>query len=351
MAQAFKESIGAGEFGRWVAEGVTRAGLEPEVVVASDGGDGLLEALAPEVMRWSDHQVSDPLQRPVTVRAAWLDGKSAVVETRLVCGLSLLAPEERDPLRTTTRGVGELLDQVVRDGAESVIVGLGGSATVDGGVGMARAWGWVPYDESGVPLPEGGGALERVSRISRGSSPRAQVTALCDVRNPLLGHSGAARVFAPQKGASPADVETIERGLEKLISVTEAEGARALAARPGAGAAGGLGFAVSFFARGELVEGAPWVLDRVGLEDRLEGAALVIIGEGAFDRTSLEGKLCGDVIRRAERAGLPVLLLAPRAEGVPRGVAVETGGGWWTPQDLARHAERGVDRALRLLGD
>lgn len=351
MAQPFKETLGSAQVGRAIARGVSRVGLEPEVILASDGGDGLLDAVAPQVERWSSHEARDPLGRPVAVRAAWLDQVTAVVESRLVCGLSLLRPAERDPLRTTTRGVGELIDQVVRAGAESVVVGLGGSATVDGGVGMAREWGWVPRDDSGAPLGEGGGALELLARIDRGSYPDARVVALCDVRNPLLGQAGAARVFAPQKGASPAQVERLERGLEKLVTVTEAQGARALAARWGAGAAGGLGFGIQLFAAGELLAGAVWVLDRVGLDERLRGAAMVVVGEGAFDRTSLEGKLCGEVMRRAEVAGVPALLLTPRADWVPGGVEVETGGGWWTEDDLASHAAAGVGRVLRLLGD
>ncbi|MFQ6045657.1 MAG: glycerate kinase, partial [Gemmatimonadales bacterium] len=127
VAQPFKETLGSAQVGRAIARGVSRVGLEPEVILASDGGDGQVE-------RWSSHEARDPLGGPVAVRAAWLDQVTAVVESRLVCGLSLLRPAERDPLRTTTRGVGELIDQVVRAGAESVVVGLGGSATVDGGV-------------------------------------------------------------------------------------------------------------------------------------------------------------------------------------------------------------------------
>lgn len=346
VAQAFKESLGVDAVATALARGVREAGGEPEVLRASDGGDGLLDALGPLMTRWSTCQAEDPLGRPLTVRAGWLDDATAVMESRLVCGLSLLTVEQRDPLHTSSRGVGTMIAALVRAGASRVIVGLGGSATVDGGLGMARAWGWVPRDAAGAELPEGGGALERLARLAEGWPPGAALVGLCDVRHPLTGPDGAAPVFGPQKGASPVAVEILARGLERLAAATERGD---LATRPGAGAAGGLGFGLLCFGQGELHGGAEWVLTRLGFGEALRRAAAVVVGEGRFDRTSLEGKLSGEVIQRAGQAGVPVVLLAPEADGVPPGVVVEAGGGWWSAEVLAARAREGVARLFRLL--
>ncbi len=349
VAQAFKETLTPVQVAAAVERAVRDAGLEPVVVYGSDGGDGLLEALGARLVRRTVHRVEDPLLRPVALEVGWLDERTAVVESRLACGLSLLAAGERDPLRTSSRGVGTLIKAVADLGAAAVYVGLGGSATVDGGLGLARAWGWTPVDESGAPLPEGGGALPSLARLEPGKRPGPRLTALADVRNPLTGPRGA-RVYAAQKGAPPAGVELLAAGLERLAAVAAAAGRGELADLPGAGAAGGLGFGLAFFGEAEIVSGAGWVLEQAGLGGLLEEAALVVVGEGAFDRTSLEGKLTGEVIARAAAARVPVLLLAPRVSEVPAGVVVESGGGVWSSDDLARRASRGLARVVRLLG-
>ena len=350
VAQAFKGSLPVGEVAAALEAGIDEAGGEPRVVMASDGGDGLLHALAPAVIRWTAHRVSDPLRRPIDgVRVGWLDGTTAVIESRLACGLALLQPSERDPLVTSTRGVGELIAQVVAAGARVVFVGLGGSATVDGGLGMARSWGWVPRDADGRPLPEGGGALPDLARIDPGQVPAALVVGVSDVASPLLGPRGAP-VFAPQKGASEAGVGRLAAGLERLVGVLAEAGPQGLATRAGAGAAGGLGFGILRFAGGRLEPGAAWVLDRVGFDRALEGASLLLVAEAAFDRTSLEGKLAGVVLSRAAEHGILAALVAPLAGQVPGAVLVETGGGWWDGPELTRRTARAVRSALRLLG-
>lgn len=349
VAQAFKESLSVIEVSDALAAAARAAGCEPRAVLASDGGDGLLDALGPRVARWATYEAPDPLLRPVAARVGWLDADTAVLESRLVCGLSLLAAHERAPLRTSTRGVGVLVDRAVGDGARHIYVGLGGSATMDGGVGMARAWGWVPRDAGGRELPEGGGALADLARLVPGRSPAARLTGLVDVAHVLTGPRGA-RVFAAQKGADRAAAERLARGLERLAGVLTAQGLAAPAAVAGAGAAGGLGFGLAAFAGANLVPGAAWVLEAVGFDAALRGAALVVTGEGAFDRTSLGGKLTGEVIRRAGRAGIPVLIVTPHAADVPADVYVETGGGRWGPTDLVQRAAAGIRRTLRLLG-
>lgn len=350
VAQAFKEAFGAAEVAAVYEAAIRAAGGDPHVVVGSDGGDGFLDALAPAIARWTAHEASDPLLRPLRgIRVGWLDATSAVVESRLVCGLGLLGPHERAPLITSTRGVGELILEVVASGARTVFVGLGGSATMDGGLGMARAWGWVPRDAAGLELSEGGGAMAGLAALEPGRRPPAQIVGVSDVSNPLLGARGA-RVFAAQKGASPADTERLAAGLERLAAVTGQHGILGRAGRPGAGAAGGVGFGLLQFAEGRLEPGSSWVLDRVGFDAALDGAALLLVGEGAFDRTSLEGKLPGVALSRAAERGVRTALVAPVADKVPEGVVAETGGEWWDIEELARRVERVVRGALRLLG-
>jgi glycerate kinase len=157
-------------------------------------------------------------------------------------------------------------------------------------------------------------------------------------------------VFAAQKGASPADTERLAAGLQRLAAVTGQDGPLGLAGRPGAGAAGGLGFGLLHFAEGRLEAGSSWVLDRVGFDAALDGAAVLLVGEGAFDRTSLEGKLAGVALSRAAERGVRAALVSPTADHVPDGVVTEVGGGRWTAEELARRVEGAVRRALRLLG-
>lgn len=347
VAQAFKETLPAAQVAAACETAVTAEGGRPVVLLGSDGGDGLLEALGAELRRTTTYRVSGPRGDPVAASVGWLKGGSAVVESRLVCGLSLLPGSQRDPLQATTRGLGELIGLVEADGAASIYVGLGGSATMDGGVGMARAWGWVPRDDAGEPLPEGGGALARLAALEPGRRPGAAIIGLADVRNPLTGPRGA-RVYAAQKGATAEAEERLAAGLERLVAASRHLGSEALAERPGAGAAGGLGFGIMLFGGGELVPGAGWVLDRLGFDDVVDGVAGVVTGEGAFDATSMDGKLTGEVLRRAEAAGVRTALLAPAASSVPAGVIVESGGGRWDAATLARRARAAVGRMLRL---
>ncbi|HKI95048.1 MAG TPA: glycerate kinase [Gemmatimonadales bacterium] len=346
VAQAFKGSLSARTVADAYAEGIRAAGGDPHILLASDGGDGLLDALESQLLAVTDHDVAGPLGDRITAPIGWLDARTAVVESRYACGLSVLGGRPRDPLRATTLGVGQLVVAAAEAGAERVYVGLGGSATMDGGVGMACAWGVVPRDVAGVALPGGGGALERLAALEDGSPPAARVVGLADVSAPLLGPAGARR-YARQKGADVAAEARLARGLERLAAVLGARGT-ALAARPGAGAAGGLGFGLLAFLDAELVPGAAWVLDQVGWADAVSRAALVVTGEGAFDATSSAGKLTGEVLTRAAAAGRPAALVAPTVRDAPQDVVVEQGGGRWDEAALAAHTRAAVARALRL---
>ena len=258
-----------------LADGVRSAGGDAVELPVADGGEGTAESLHAALGgEWREAVVSDPLGRPVSARWLLLPDGGAVVEAAAAIGLPLLAGRERDPLVTSSRGLGELVLAALRDGAGSLLVGLGGSATVDGGAGLCKV-----LRELAVPT-----------------------TVLCDVRTTL---GDAARLFGPQKGASPADVVVLERRLAEMTEIVP------YAALPGSGAAGGLGAA--FAALGaELVPGAPTVLDLVGFQEHLPDADLVVTGEGQVDETTAEGKAPGVVATRCTAAGVRCVVFGGR---------------------------------------
>jgi glycerate kinase len=298
-----------------MAEGWRSAAPDDELVVLplSDGGPGLLEvvAAARAQARLDAVLADDPLGRPVPA-AVLLDGTSAWVESAMACGLHLLGADERDPRRTTTRGVGQLVSAALDAGARRVVVGLGGSATNDGGAGLLAALGMTPVDADGAPLPPGGVALAQVHRLTGTPDPRlagVELVAATDVDAPLLGLHGASAVFGPQKGASRADVLALDAALERWADVLEEALGVQVRDAPGAGAAGGLGAAL--LALGAAREpGLPLVAAAVGLDDAVAGAALVVTGEGRYDATSLRGKVVGGVAAVAAEHAVPCLVLA-----------------------------------------
>ena len=248
-----------------LAAGMRTAGLDVEELPVADGGEGTAEVFAATLGgEWRTASVSDPLGRPVAARYLVLDDGTVVVESAEAVGLRRVAGDERDPLRASSRGLGELLLAAAAGASGPLLVGLGDSATVDGGAGLREVVG------------------ERL--FGR------ELRALCDVRNTLLGERGAARAFGPQKGASAEEVEQLEArlaGMEEL---------RPYAELPGAGAAGGIGAAIAALG-GELVSGAGLVLERIGFRGQAQGADLVVTGEGTIDRSSGEGKAVGEVVR------------------------------------------------------
>lgn len=315
----------------------------------SDGGDGLLDAVLPPGSLREPVTVTGPLGAPVAATLGWIDADTAIFESASACGLALVPRERRDPLRATSRGVGELIREAADRGARTIIVGLGGSATVDGGTGAARGLGWSFRDREGAALAEGGGGLADLGEYDGGWPIDAAVVALVDVTVPLTGDGGAARVFAPQKGATPDQVERLERGLARLAEVMALHGHPELATAPGGGAAGGLGAGLACFARASLVPGAPWMLDRVGFDAALAKADLVLTGEGVFDATSLAGKATGAVITRAGAARRPAVVIAGRAALEHPGVTVAAGdGATLGPAELAALAARATRTALGL---
>jgi len=336
---AFKESLSAGQVARAIAEGVrlTRPDATLRRLPVSDGGPGLLDAEGGEIRV---HDVSGPLGAPVRARSLWLSPREAVVETADACGLHLVPEEDRDSMRADTTGVGELVAACLKQGATRLAMGLGGSATVDGGTGLARVFGYRFLGADDGELPPGGGALSRLARIEPGARPADDVAlmALADGRAPLTGPEGAARRFGPQKGADPGTVEALERGLTVLGERLREDLGRSVADLPGAGASGGLGAGCAAFLGADLVPGSAWVLDRLGFDDALERTDLVITGEGAWDATSALGKVTWEILRRARVRDVPVLLICGQVAGpVPPGATVVGGGGGWLgADDLSR---------------
>lgn len=319
---SFKGSMRAVEACRAVRRGLLAVRPRAAVLVKpmADGGEGTAEAVrGARDGRWIARQTMGPLpEHSVEAGYVWLPGGEALVEMASASGLERLEPHERDPLRTTTFGTGELLAAAAERGARRVWLGIGGSATVDGGVGAALAVGWRILDAEGARVGLGGAALEDVVELHAPISsewrrfPRIDV--LCDVDNPLLGPRGAARVFGPQKGATPEQVRRLEAGLANLAERVEACLGIDVRDLPGAGAAGGLGAGAVAFFGATLVSGVDAVMEAIGLEEALRGADWVITGEGRFDEQSLFGKVVSGVARRAAEAGIPVAVLAGQVE-------------------------------------
>ena len=315
---SFKGSLPADAVARALAGGWRREwpGAKVDEVPVADGGEGTVDALVKATGGcFREAVVTGPLGEPVSARYGILgDGKTAVIEMAAASGLPLVPPKARDPRRTTTRGTGELIRAALDTGCRRLIVGLGGSATNDGGAGMLQALGVRLLDETGRELPPGGAALARLSRIDvSGLDPRVQETEFvvaCDVDNPLVGPRGASRVFGPQKGATPAMVEELDRALARYAEVIRRDVGVDVASAPGAGAAGGLGAALLAFCRAALRPGAGIVLDAVGLERYVKEADLVVTGEGRLDGQSARGKAPVAVARLAKRWSKPVIAVA-----------------------------------------
>src|SRR6267378_2207861 len=347
---AFKGTLGPRQVADALAAGARRALPDADVLQCpiSDGGDGLLDAvLAPTALR-ERVNVTGPLGEPVSGELGWVDPETAIFESATACGIALLTPDQLDPLRATSRGVGELIWEAVERGARTVVVGLGGTATVDGGTGAARGLGWTFRGATGASLPEGGGSLAQLAEFDGGWSLAARVIALADVTTPLVGSRGAAPVFAPQKGAGPEGVKLLSRGLEHLAELMARHGRPELGTLPGGGAAGGLGAGLAFFAKAQLVPGAEWVLGRVGFDAALAKADFVLTGEGAFDRTSLVGKVSGEVVRCAQAAKRRVAVVAGKVEGLIGIHALDGEGRVLDAAGIAELAERATRQAFGL---
>lgn len=312
---SFKESLGAVDAARAIAAGLVSVDRSIEIDLApiADGGEGTVEAVVVatggERVR---RAVDDPLGRPVEAVYGRIDGRTAILEMAAASGLALLVPAERDPLLTSTVGTGQLLADAAAGGATRILLGIGGSATVDGGAGALVGLGYRFLDSRGRVVEPVGGRLVDVAAIEVPASPPlagVEIEILCDVDNPLLGPDGAAPVYGPQKGATPAAVARLEEGLARLAACYADAFGRPVADLPGAGAAGGLGagLAAAFGAR--LVPGFDALAALVDLERRVAGADLIVSGEGRLDRTSAMGKVLSGLGGLAARHRKPLVAL------------------------------------------
>ncbi|MEP7004124.1 MAG: glycerate kinase [Chloroflexota bacterium] len=309
--QSFKGSADAVAVAAAIARGFRRVlpDAQLDLVPLADGGEGTVPALVRATngtIRTS--RVHDPLLREIDAEWGILgDGKTAVVEMAAASGLPLLRETERDPRITSTRGTGELILEAAASGAHRIVIGIGGSATNDGGAGMARALGYRFLDREGRDLPEGGAPLRRLHHLEGQTDPRLirpSIEVACDVTNPLLGPKGASAIYGPQKGATPEMIRELDAALATYADVIEAFVGRSVRDVPGAGAAGGLGAGLLAFLDARLRSGAELVLDATKFASRIAGADLVITGEGRVDAQSAYGKLTQAVTHAARDAGV-----------------------------------------------
>lgn len=313
---SFKGNMSARDACTRVRDAIWSIAPDTDVVMCpmADGGEGTAEALmTARDGQWIEHTVMGPLPtRTVEAGYVWFpDDASALVEMATASGIMLLDRAELDPLITTTYGTGELIKAAVRHGAKRVIVTVGGSATVDGGVGAAMALGWRFKDARGDAIQLGGrhvGAIRKI--IPPDEHIAIPVEVLCDVDNPLLGDAGAAQVFGPQKGATDDMVELLEEGLTSLAAVINDQLHTDIRMVPGGGAAGGLAAGLIAFAQARLVPGIDTVMEASKLDEAMKGADWVLSGEGRFDSQSLRGKVVSGIIRRAREQQVKTGVLA-----------------------------------------
>ncbi len=345
--QEFKGSLAADEATAAIAAGIRKVHRDwtLDILPLSDGGPGLLDAMRRAVKADTMAVVAhDALGRKVLARYLRLRATGAIiVEAAQANGLQHIKPEERDALRADSFGVGEIVADAAREQPGRMIIGVGGSATTDGGAGAARAMGARFADMAGRELPPGGGALANLEHISwerPAWSAGIDFVVACDVTNPLCGSNGAARVYGPQKGATPSEVDQLDEALFRYAMVVRRHFGIDLANMPGAGAAGGLAGGLVAFLGARLASGFDLVAEATGLRERLASADLVVTGEGRFDAQSTQGKVTGRLMDLAAGAGKPVVLFA--------GQSIEAGAAR-TIQSIEPDERRAMENAAELL--
>lgn len=315
---SFKGSLKSPAVAEAMAAGVRDAVQDAEIVQlpVGDGGEGTLDALvAATGGTFERHTVRGPLGDPVEARLGLLgDGRTVFVEMAEASGLSLISRDQRDALRATTYGTGELIRAALATGRPRMLIGIGGSATNDGGAGAMQALGARLLDDAGWELPPGGAALARLAEIDLSQfhlSREVEVVIACDVTNPLTGPDGASAVYGPQKGATAEDVRRLDVALARLAEVSARKLGKDWVDASGAGAAGGLGFALLAFCGGRMERGVRLVLETVRFREQIRGADLIFTGEGKIDRqTTAFGKTITGVGELARAEGVPVVALA-----------------------------------------
>jgi glycerate kinase len=311
---SFKGSISSIEAGNAVAEGIRRVFPDADAMIkpVADGGEGTVDALVSGLNgQLCEAEVSDPLGRRIKAKYGVLPDKTAVIEMAAASGLTLLSADERDPMFTTTFGTGELILSAIRNGCRDIIIGIGGSATNDGGIGCLQALGFGMLDDKCRQVGFGAAGLSQLAEIN-GTNAVSELKdcsfkAACDVTNPLCGVNGCSAVFAPQKGASAGMIPVMDGYLRNYAELTKTYNASASPDTPGAGAAGGLGFALMYYLNADFESGIDLIMRKTQLESAIKSADIVITGEGCLDSQTAMGKAPVGIAGIAKKYGKPVI--------------------------------------------
>ena len=335
---AMKGSLTATEFAHAIAEGLLLANPEFELILRplADGGDGTSEVLVNTLKgRFVQVVVTDPLGRRVDSRFGWLaESNCAIIEMAEASGLKMLGLNELNPMVASSRGTGELINSAIELGAKKIILGIGGSATVDGGTGMLKALGYKLLDNSGDEVPEGGQGLIGVAKIDPGGVSsklmNCEIVIASDVVNPIFGDEGGIEVYSPQKGATPSMIKDLTNGFENYVSVLETTSGKELHSLIGGGAAGGIAMPLIALLNARIVSGAETIMETLGIIQELKTCDLVITGEGCVDIQTANGKGAAAVAKEAHKAGIPVIaiggIVKPEASSIFNGVFSITNG-------------------------
>ncbi len=320
---SFKESLEALDVCRAIQSGFSQVfpDADYKLLPMADGGEGTSAVLSYVLGgRWKEVHVHDPLMRPISAKYLLLPDATAVIEVAQACGLHLLTVAERNPVIASSYGVGELIADALREGVKRIIIGLGGSATNDVGLGMLTALGMRFHDSDDNMLAQGGGALANLQRLDATSFHTSVLETMfevaCDVTNPLCGELGASAIFGPQKGASLQQVNDLDQALNHFASVCEQHGYQNYQEIAGAGAAGGLGYALMSFCQAELKSGFDTVAKVTNLSQHIADADLVITGEGKLDAQSAMGKVAGGISHIAKARHTPVIAICGSVDGL-----------------------------------
>ena len=320
---SFKESLEALDVCHAIQSGFSQVfpDADYKLLPMADGGEGTSAVLFYVLGgRWKEVRVYDPLMRPINAKYLLLENETAVIEIAQACGLHLLTTEERNPLITSSYGVGELIADALDEGVKRIIIGLGGSATNDAGLGMLMALGMTFHDSDDNTLAQGGGALANLQRLDATNFHTSVLETVfevaCDVTNPLCGELGASAIFGPQKGASPQQINDLDKTLNHFASICAQHGYQDHQDIAGAGAAGGLGYALMSFCQAELTSGFDTVAKVTNLSQHIADADLVITGEGKLDVQSAMGKVAGGISHIAKVSHTPVIAICGSVDGL-----------------------------------
>lgn len=325
---SFKDSLEAPDVCIAIQKGMQSAMPDAEIITLplGDGGEGTAKLLTLlKQASWKTTEVQDPLGRIISAGYGWdAIRATAYLDMAEASGLQYLTPTERDPFRTSTYGFGQLLARVLEENPKEIIIGIGGSATSEGGIGMASVLGFQFLDDLEQPLSPNGASLNKIHRIvppSKFPIPKdCQIKVLCDVNHPLYGPNGAAPVFAPQKGATPEQVQALDQGLKHLAGLIERDLDVNIHQLSGGGAAGGLGAGLIAFAKANLSSGIDTILDMVDFEKVIQGADVIITGEGKIDSQTGGGKLIQGICRKAQSQHIPVVALCGTLQASPEDI-------------------------------